>query len=616
MPAAGLAGMPDISQLRAQIKKIALRHPIWASKAIMKLAGPQAAVFLPGILMDITKFEAEIAQKEIERAEAAKRKAAEKERKRMADTTIGTNPAAAPYVSSAASSTGIVGKVAHGIWSGAKSFFNSVTPEGTGQHILRGILILGAAFTFYVLLQRLGLKTPFNLSFIIIFGLAAAVYEIAPGPISKLFRWASLLGGGIVGFWALAMGPFSADIAKWAILTWLILYTFMFFSVLGFQKGTVVFLFNATIFFLLFTNFYNGVIDEDTPLGVALQGQQSAWSEMYKDVKELGQETAKGIKQQYYIATGDYEQGIEENSEKSLGVYLKDVGITSETVSPDDTVNVFATLKSQSFKTDKELKINVACYESDKQEMPDKRGIITPKPEFAVVEDEEQPVDCNIDSVHLGPGRHDITLEATFGFPTSAYLKGYFMLQDQIRSYKRQHPEEGTSPLDEFGITDKTPMAMFTGGPLYVGMGVGLQPIPLPEENYGPTLTITLDKNWPEGELMAVKSLSIAVPPGLKITKVSGRNVVDSKYCKVNDLRENTCVLDEPEILDRIFPPIETPVRLKKNIRVETIITDKAILMANAPLAIRSFKVTVDYDYRIRKTVAVTVQAPKPVAQK
>jgi hypothetical protein len=348
-------------------------------------------------------------------------------------------------------------------------------------------------------------------------------------------------------------------------------------------------------------------------MGIALQGQQNAWSDLYKDVKELGKQTAKGITLQYYIATGNYEQGIEENRERPLGVYLKDVGVTSETVGPDDTINMFATLKSQSFKTDKELKINVACYESDKQDIPDKRGIITPKPVFAVAEDEEQPVDCNIDAVHLGTGRHDITLEATFGFPTSAYLKGYFMMQDQIRSYKRQHPEEGSSPLDEFGITDRNPIAVFTGGPLYVGMGVGLQPIPLPEENYGPTLSITLDRNWPEGELMSVKSLSIAVPPGLKVTKVSGRQVVDTPYCKVNDLGEDTCVLDKPEILDRIFPPIEKPVRLRKNIRVETMITDKAALMANAPLAIRSFKVTIDYDYRIKKTATVTVQAPKPV---
>ncbi len=564
-----------------------------------------AATFIPGA-QEFAPFAgaaAKSAESRVHSVEAQLRRAQE-------ERSAAQQRAQQPQYASAPAGRSILSK----LWSGLGNAFSNVMPEGTGQHILRGILILGAAFTFYVLLKRLGLKTPFNLSFIIIFGLAAAVYEIAPGPISKLFRWASLLGGGIVGFWALAMGPFSADIAKWAILTWLILYTFMFFSVLGFQKGTVVFLFNAAIFFLLFTNFYNGVYESGTPLYTALEGQQRAWSQLSKDIGMLGQETVKGIKQQYYIATGDYEQGIEANSEKPLGVYLQGIGVTSETVSIDDTVNAFATLKSQSFKTDKDLIIKLDCYETDKQDQSDKHGKITPKDTFNVVENEEQPVDCNIDAAHLGTGSHSITLEATFGFPTSAYQKGYFMEQSQIREYKRQHPEDGTSPLDAFGITDKNSIAVFTGGPLYIGMGVGQQPIPLPEtENYGPTLTITLDRNWPEGDLIKVNKMVIAVPPGLKITQISGRGV--ENYCQiVND--EYTCTLDKPDIIDKLFPPEEKPIRLKKNLRVETSIVDKEKLMVNAPLSIRSFKFTVDYDYRIKKQVSVTVRAPKPVAAK
>ncbi len=527
-----------------------------------------AATFIPGaqVAAPFIGAAAKAAESKAQSVEAQLKRMQEERRAAEQRAQAPQQYAAAP------AGRGILSK----LWGGLGNAFNNTMPEGTGQHILRGILILGAAFTFYVLLQRLGLKTPFNLSFIIIFGLAAAVYEIAPGPISKIFRWASLLGGGVVGFWALAMGPFSADIAKWAILTWLFLYTFMFFSVLGFKKGSIVFLFNAVIFFLLFTNFYNGVYESGTPLYAALEGQQKAWGQLSKDTGTLWQQTVKGIKQQIYIATGDYEQGVEANREKPLGVYLEGVGVTSGTVSIDDTINAFATLKSQSFKTDKDLVIKLDCYETDKQDQPDKHGKITPKDTFNVVENEEQPVDCNIDAAHLGTGSHSVTLEATFGFPTSAYQKGYFMEQSQIREYKRQHPEDGTSPLDAFGITDKNPIAVFTSGPLYIGMGVGQQPIPLPEtENYGPTLTITLDRNWPEGELIKVKKIVIAVPPGLKVTQVSGRPVsTDNNYCQlVNE--EDTCTLDKPEILDRLFPPEEKPINLKKNIRVETSIVDK-----------------------------------------
>ncbi len=519
-----------------------------------------------------------------------------------------------PQYTAAPAGRGIIGK----LWHGLESVFSSVMPEGSGQHVLRAMLILGASFAFYVLFSKLGLRAPFNISLIVVFGLAAAVYELAPGPIGTLFKWAALLGGGIVGFWALAMGPFSPDIAKWMILTWLVLYTFMFFTILHFKKGSIVLLFNAAIFFLLFTNFYNGVYGSGTPLYAALEGQQKAWSQLSKDISTLSQQTVTGVKREYFTAFDQYDQGVEANSEKPLGVYLEGVGVTSETVSLGDTANMFATLKSQAFKTNEKLSVVLACYETDMQERPDKKGKITPKDTFDVVENEEQPVDCNIDADSLGPGSHSITMEATFGFPTSAYQKGYFMEQSQIREYKRQHPEDGTNPLDAFGITDKNPIAVFTGGPLYIGMGIGQQPIPLPEtENYGPTLTITLDRNWPEGELVKVKKITIAVPPGLSVTQVSGRPVSkDNNYCQVKENGEDTCVLDKPEILDRLFPPEEKPIHLKKNIRVETRIDDKAKLMANAPLSIRSFKVMVDYDYRIKKQASVTVRAPKAVAQK
>lgn len=618
--AGAMGGMPDISQLRDRVKKIALRHPIWAAKTVVKLAGPQAAVFLPGILLDLAKFERELEEKERKKAEEKQRKAEEKRRMEEARQTQQAAPGAAQPqapVYAAPSGPGIGSKIAGGTWRALKGMFESVVPETAGRNILRAVLILGAALAFYVLLKRLGIRAPFNISFIVIFGIAAAVYELAPGPIGKLFKWVSLLFGGFVGFWTLAIGPFSPSIAKWATLTWLVLYTVLFFSILGFKKGMGVLVFNAVIFGLLFTNFYNGMYEPGTPLHTALRGQQSAWSELYTDIKGAGKEAYTGLKRQYFSGFDDYALGVEENRDRPLGVYLRDIGATSDAVSMDDTINVFATLKSLSFKTDEKLEIDVVCYEEGFEDMPDKKGIITPRSKFPVKEDEEQPIDCNIDALHLGPGSHNIAIEATFGFVTSSFLKGYFMLQDQIRSYKSQHPEEGANPLDEFGIIDKNPFAVYTGGPLYIGIRVGLQPIPLPEENFGPTLTVTLDRNpgW-EGDLMNVKKFTVAVPPGLKVTKVSGRSVADGNYCQVKDNGEDTCVLDKPEILDRLFPKFEKPILLKKNIRVETLITDKKTLMANAPLAMRSFKVSIDYDFRIKKIKDVTVQVPKKLETK
>ena len=77
-PAGAMAGMPDLTQLRQRVQKIAIRHPFWAAKTILKLTGPQAAVFLPGILADLARFEADLERKEREKAEAKQAKEREK----------------------------------------------------------------------------------------------------------------------------------------------------------------------------------------------------------------------------------------------------------------------------------------------------------------------------------------------------------------------------------------------------------------------------------------------------------------------------------------------------------------------------------------------------------
>ncbi|MEM3154935.1 MAG: hypothetical protein QW165_05245 [Candidatus Woesearchaeota archaeon] len=592
----------------AEIQKLK-KEKQQAEEAAKKAKLAAAATFVPGAQVaapmlsagaKAAESRAESAAAQLKRAEEERRAAEERKRQEEQRQQV---PASAPTVA-----MGITGKVGGGIWRGAKKVFGAVLPEGVAEHGIRAVFILGAAFAFYLLFKRLGIRTPFNISIVLILGIIAAVYELAPGPIGKFFRWVALLFGGLIGFWALAMAPFSPHVAKWAILVWLIMYTALFFSILGARKGLGVLMFNALIFGLLFTGFYNGMFQPETPLYVALQGQQSAWKELYGDIRGAGEEVAVGFKRTFFSSIGDYELGIEENRERPLGVYLADVGVASEQVSLDGTVQVFATLRSLSFKTDKDLEITLDCYEEGKQDMPDKHGTITPQAKYLLAAEQERPVNCNIDATDLGPGSHTISLEATFEFPTSAFVKTYFMEQGSIRSYKQQHPEEGSNPLDEFGITDKSPVAVFTGGPLYIGMGTGAQPIALPEtENYGPTLTVTLDRNagWSDGELLSVQKFMVSAPTGLKITRIAGRPV--EQYCRVQN-GEDTCVLDNPEILNHLFPPIEKPIRLKKNIRVETMIADRAALMANAPMSMRSFKVTVDYTYRIKKSASVIVR--------
>jgi len=608
-PAGGLPGM-DISQLQNRIKKIAARHPLWAAGAAMKLVGPQAMAFLPGILADIARFEAEMETQEREKAAAEERKR-EEERRRETPSAPRT-PAPAPE----SPSTGAGSK----LWRFSKSVFHNtydlllkpIIPEGAYDKILRTGLILGIFTAMYTVFSKLGLKTIYNIpiSGLLVIAVALAVYQIAPVPVGAFVRNLFLVLGGIGGFFALAMIP-SPVIYVFAT-AYLVFYVMaIYFIYKEKKKFAIVFVFNALLFGMLFTGVYIGMVEPGSRLHSAVLGQQQVFNDAYEFFGKMWDVVWTGTRKTYFMLTGPYELGVEENVQEPLGVYLENVARTSEFISMGDVANVFGDVRSHALKTDKILWINVDCYEEGKFELQDKHGEITPRKRFNVTEGEQVPVNCNIPALNLGPGSHRIALEVTFDFQTSSYLRGYFMEQDQIRAYKRQHPEETSNPLDSFGIADKTPLAAYTGGPLFVGMGIGQQPIPLTNEAFGPTLTITIDKNWPEGELLKVNGLNITVPPGMIISKVSGRDMVKSNYCSGGGSQEYSCLLNKPEILDRLFPPDEKPVSLRKNIRVETMITDRGILMAKAPLSIRSFKLTIDYTYRIKKAQSVTVQQPK-----
>ncbi|VVB81458.1 Uncharacterised protein [uncultured archaeon] len=335
----------------------------------------------------------------------------------------------------------------------------------------------------------------------------------------------------------------------------------------------------------------------NSPLSAAIESQRQAWYDSYNYVFKAGQQVAKGLETQIYIATGDYEQGVETQSQKPLGVFLENIGVTSPVVQLGDKIDVYARLRVESFKTGGNLTVNVKCYPEG---VDFAKGNITPRARFSVEEYEMQEIDCIINSADAGLGSPLIVLETSFDFTTSAFLKSYFMDQETIRSMRRNQVD----PLDAFKITDKNPVARFTGGPLMIGMGAGQQPVALVKDssdNFGPTLSITLDKNWAEGEFGNVTSLSIIVPPGLKIEDVDGEKVSN---CVGGKDKEQTCVLDGV-ILSKLFkPPVATP----KTVRVHTKLEDMNVLLANAPLAIRSFKTTVTYSYVVKKKIGVNVQ--------
>jgi len=426
---------------------------------------------------------------------------------------------------------------------------------------------------------------------------------------NKVLTVLIVLFGGIILFWLSVWAQTMMNVPLPNFATTFLIVTYLFVIAVWpkrtDQKGPNtlkwVALFVNLLFFvtiLLAPTTVSLISPPGTPLYESVYAVRQGWFDSFNTLFKAGQQVAKGIQSQIYIATGDYEMGVEAQSQKPLGVFVDNVGVTSPIVQFEDKIDVFARLRVESFKTSENLIVKVKCYPEG---VDFARGVIKPRDTFSVEEYEMQELDCLINASDAGLGSPQIVLETSFDFITSAFLKSYFMDQETVRSMRRNEID----PLDAFKIADKNPIAKFTGGPLMIGMGAGQQPVALVAgEEFGPTLSITFDRNWMEGELWNITNFSITVPPGLTIEDVDGNPV---SGCTGGKDAEQTCTL-EGSVLSKLF---KTPVTTPKTVRVHTKVKDVAVLLANAPLAIRSFKTTVNYQYVVKKKVGVNVQQKK-----
>ncbi len=535
-------------------------------------------------------------------------------------------PAYIPPAYTAQSSESNTGSWASKLFKKMGNFLFVGSPGSLKSKVGKGFLIFFLMATLYYVLDRLGVTLPFNASLLVFLGFLAMFYSFAPEFTAKIFEFVAATCGFFIVF---ILSAWAFSYISWMphlfVIGFLILSVFVSFQLAGKKWGWVILLINLMIYIpLMATPMYQTLFRPGTPIYSTIEGQQQAWGVMFKGGSEAWGFGTKTISEQIMIASGDYEQGVEAESERPLGVFLDNVGIVSQIVKENENIDVYARLRAESFKTVEPVRISVRCYVEDWAE--ELTGEIRPRSQFSVEEYELQDLDCIMQAKPVFDktgGLATVIMETSFNFTTSAYLKGYFMEQDRIRALRRQQLD----PLDAFGITDKNPLAVYTGGPLKVGLGVGQQPIALLAEEellsggneaptvaavseitgaqtidgtFGPTLTVTLDRNWFEGELFEVGKLIITVPPGMSIDSISGEKI----NCPVQAGKEHTCTLSG-DLLKKLFT---SPVVLPKTIRVQTKIYDPDVLLANAPLAIRSFKLTATYKYVVKKEVSVTVR--------
>lgn len=240
------------------------------------------------------------------------------------------------------------------------------------------------------------------------------------------------------------------------------------------------------------------------------------------------------------IATGGlYRGNVEKNRYESLGVYFGNLRAADPRFYDKEPITLWGTIRSKTYKD--AVVINFSCYrlKDNKRIMADK---IVPDIKFPIFTLEEVDTECVFypsTEPKIQPGANTITFSAEYNFGTDAYLKAYFIDRDRFRAYAR----EDVDPLKEFGIKDRNPAAVFTNGPVEIGIGTG-EPLITVSEGYAikPSIGITLtnrqeiqDKDkkiitrW-EGKIKNITELVLLVPPGITLENIES--------CKSNNAAE------------------------------------------------------------------------------
>ncbi len=250
-------------------------------------------------------------------------------------------------------------------------------------------------------------------------------------------------------------------------------------------------------------------------------------SDVTKFFSTLADKTKDLIQNQLELATGGYYRGnVEKNRYESLGVYFANVRAADPRFYVNEPITVWGTIRSKTYKDVVIVKFSCYRWENDRKILGDK---IIPEKKLPFFTLDEVDTECTFlpskGAKNVKPGSNIVTMSAEYNFGTDAYLKTYFIDRDRFRASAR----EDIDPLTQFGIKDKSPLPIFTNGPVEIGIKAG--PLITVSKGYTvkPTIGISLfnrkeiqDKDkkvitrW-DGTIKNIAELILLTPPGVTI---------------------------------------------------------------------------------------------------
>lgn len=306
----------------------------------------------------------------------------------------------------------------------------------------------------------------------------------------------------------------------------------------------------------------------------------------------------KGWNQYLIYASGGYYEGtVEQNQNTPLGVYIDQLKSASPKFYEGETVSVYARLHGKSLERKKDGKpttITVACNN-------DKNLAVKVSPDTIPMYDTaEESIDCWVSDAAAGSMK--IELSASFDFTTMGYLKTYFIDEQKYEDFQKS----GIDVFRHYGI-EENPNAIYTNGPIMLGIGSRDPPIAVPEKPGDERIlvAVTIENQW-GGVIDDLKGVTVEIPEGFEIIDPAGK---DCQYLKLGVTEDgyNKYVLAKQLQKESVLSK-DAAIETFRSIRCFAKITDRNKLLGTTPISTKYIRANVTYSYTTKKDITIDIE--------
>ncbi len=343
----------------------------------------------------------------------------------------------------------------------------------------------------------------------------------------------------------------------------------------------------------------------------------------WKGIKDFGNQISEmpdkldeWWERQLATARGEqYKGDIEKASKERLGVFIDDITTTRTEFKQDEEIKIKAKMHAKVL--DNTINIKFTCH----AENIHGRLEGTTQPQTITVQrTTDRTINCNFpnkEGERFNQGTTStIKFKTAFDFDTGAYSDIFFMSEDRLNKLL----DEKKDPFRSYGVEDTSGKSIFTEGPMHIGSKTGIEnspiPIDLKQQKFEDFISLSF-ANRLEGKIKNINKLLFVLPKEFKAQKISGKTVDNSwkKDCSGIKFKElKVCNND----IETVY---EMPQQELKKLDVEKIINldidyeitqqDRISMLKDTPLASRSIKTFINYNYEIDKEIPIFVKGEK-----